>query len=144
MIHVHTSKNLDLSNVDFGKFCFKYPEHKIHWTNQHKSVSAILELHESGHEVHVITLSGYVFWSIIEQGLTRGTLRRKDFAIHYHRSTDVKNTSYVGPNLEMSAELDSHWDGGGPQIANVRSMMGFYKGDQVNKFTFDDFYKESA
>jgi hypothetical protein len=142
MIHIHTSKQ----DVGFDKMtfvglgpCIKYPEHKTHWTKQHAIAPQILELHESGKDVHVITLSGYVFWSILEQGLVRGTLKRNDFKIHYYRSEEVVNVSGIGPNLELSAELSSHWDGGGQHIANVRSMLGFYKGDQVNKYTFDDF-----
>jgi hypothetical protein len=144
MIHIHTARDLDFDNVKFTEICFKYPEHKLHWSKHHTIVPEILNLHDSGKEVHVVTLSGYVFWGIIEAGLTRGTLKRSDLMIHYHRPEGVDNTSFVGPNLEMSAELSSHWDGGGQHISNVRSMMGFYKGDQVNKFQFDDFYKVTA
>jgi hypothetical protein len=140
MIHIHTSKyDIDFDKMSFLGPCFKFPEHKVHWTKQGSIASEILKLHESGKDVHVITLSGYVFWSIIEQGLTRKTLHRNDLKIHYHRSEDVINISGIGPNLELSAELNSHWDGGGHHIANIRSMLGFYKGDQVNKYTFDDF-----
>ncbi len=144
MIHIHTSQyDINFDKMNFLGPCFKFPEHKVHWTKQGTIAPEILELHESGKDVHVITLSGYVFWSIVEQGLTRKTLKRSDLKIHYHRSDDVINVSTIGPNLELSAELSSHWDGGGKHIANVRSMMGFYKGDQVSKYTFDDFYKSA-
>jgi len=141
MIHIHTtSYNIDFDSFSFSGHVFKFPEHKVHWSKQHKIAPQILEVHESGKDAHVITLSGYVFWSIIEQGLSRGTLKRDDLKIHYYRSEQIINVSGIGPNLELSAELYSHWDNGGQHLANVRDMMGFYKGDQVNKFTFDDFF----
>lgn len=145
MIHVHTSSfDVDFNSKKFNGWTFKFPEKSIFWKNHCKISEKLLALHETGEEVHVITLSGYIFWSLVEQGLTRGTLKRQDLIMHYHLSDEVDNVSYLGPNLEMSAIYGgAHWEGG-HHLANVRNMMGFYKGDQVNKFTFDDFYKEKT
>lgn len=137
MIHIHTtSYDLNLNNLSLPGRVFKFPDKHFHRLNHHKLVPQFLDLHEAGEEVHIITFSGHLFWAIIEQGMNRGTLKRKDLVMHWHVSDGVDSISYMGPNLEVSAVYFSHWEGSQHE-RNVRNMLGFYKGDVVNTKTFE-------
>lgn len=140
MIHIHTtSYDVDFDSINFSGNTFKYPEHKIHWSKQHLIVPSFFKAHESS-DVHIVTLSGQIFWAIIEFALRSGKFKAKDIPLYYHRDNNIINVSYIGQNLELSAEYFAHWESGGNHLVNIRNMMGFYKGDQVNKFVFDDFF----
>jgi len=137
MIHIHTtSYDLDLNILNLPGHVFKFPDKYLHWSRHHTLVPNLLDLHSSGQEVHVVTFSGHLFWSIVEQGLKNESLKRKDLVLHFHMSNDTDSISYIGPNLEMSAVYFGFWESG-QHLRNVQNMLGFYKGDQVNTKTFD-------
>lgn len=137
MIHIHTtSYDLDLNALNLPGHVFKFPDKYLHWSNHHKLVPDFLNIYESGQEVHVVTFSGYLFWALVEEGMKRGSLKRKDLILHFHMSDGVDSVSYVGPNLEMSAVYFGFWEGG-QHLRNVQNMLGFFKGDKVNTKTFD-------
>lgn len=134
----HTaSSDVDFASKKFKGVTFKFPDAFMHYSQHYKLSSFFLELHSKGEEVNIITYSGYLFWSTLEQGLIKNIIKRKDLFINFWINDLINHKFNLGPKFEMSGIMsNSHWDGG-KHRSNVFNMYGLYKTDKVSQKDFE-------
>lgn len=134
MIIFHTSqKIIDFQSKKFEGYSFKFPESGLHRTQHEKLVKTYLDLHAQGETVNIVTHSGYLFWSLLAEGLKTYSLKRTELYICYYITHDIFEKFHLGPRFEMSGLMLNVWDSGGKYQQEVYHTYGIGKTDKITK-----------
>lgn len=81
MISIHVSQNL--LDVKLNDWTFRYPERNLTDFEQKDFAQSVLDLHNSGKTINLITRSGIIFWTLA-QAIAEEKINRKDLIIREH------------------------------------------------------------